>query len=58
MNLQGQIGTIAPGAFADIIGVAGNPFDDLNVLAEPGRYLKLIIRGGEIVMNRLTELPT
>lgn len=58
MNLQGQIGTIAPGAFADIIGVAGNPFDDLNVLAEPGRHLKLIIRGGEIVMNRLTELPT
>jgi len=58
MNLQGQIGTIAPGAFADIIGVAGNPLDDLNVLAEPGRHLKLIIRGGEIVMNRLTELPT
>jgi imidazolonepropionase-like amidohydrolase len=25
---------------------------------EPGRHLKLIIRGGEIVMNRLTELPT
>jgi len=38
--------------------VAGNPLDDLNVLAEPGRHLKLIIRGGEIVMNRLTELPT
>jgi len=56
MNLQGQIGTIAPGAFADVIGVTGDPFKDLNVLAEPKRHLKLIIRGGEIVMNRLTEL--
>jgi imidazolonepropionase-like amidohydrolase len=55
LNLQGQIGTIASGAFADIIGVAGDPFKDLNVLADSKRYLKLIIRGGEIVMNRLTE---
>jgi imidazolonepropionase-like amidohydrolase len=54
LNLRGQIGTIAPGAFADIIGVAADPFEDLNVLADPQRYLKLIIRGGEIVMNRLT----
>jgi imidazolonepropionase-like amidohydrolase len=58
LNLEGQIGTIAPGAFADIIGVDGDPFEDLKVLADPKRYLKLIIRGGEIIMNRLTELPS
>jgi imidazolonepropionase-like amidohydrolase len=54
VNLQGQIGAIAPGALADIIGVAGDPFEDLNVLADPARFLKLVIRGGEIVMNRMT----
>jgi imidazolonepropionase-like amidohydrolase len=55
VNMSGQIGTIAPGAFADIIGVAGDPFQDLRVLAEPETHLKLVIRGGEIVLNRLTE---
>ncbi len=43
------------GACADIIGVAGDPFQDLRVLAEPDKYLKLVIRGGEVVLNRLTE---
>jgi imidazolonepropionase-like amidohydrolase len=55
VNMSGQIGAIAPGAFADIIGVAGDPFQDLRVLAEPETYLKLVIRDGEIVLNRLTE---
>ena len=55
VNMSGQIGTIAPGAFADIIGVAGDPVQDLRVLAEPETHLKLVIRGGEIVLNRLTE---
>jgi imidazolonepropionase-like amidohydrolase len=55
MNLTGQIGTIAPGAFADLIGVTGDPLQDLSVLAEPEKHLKLVIRGGEIVLNRITE---
>jgi imidazolonepropionase-like amidohydrolase len=55
VNMSGQIGTISPGAFADIIGVAGDPFQDLRVLAEPETHLKLVIRGGEIVLNRLAE---
>jgi imidazolonepropionase-like amidohydrolase len=55
VNMSGQIGTVAPGACADIIGVAGDPLQDLRVLAEPEKYLKLIIRGGEVILNRLTE---
>jgi imidazolonepropionase-like amidohydrolase len=53
--MGGQVGTIAPGACADIIGVDGDPLSDLRVLGEPERHLKLVIRGGEIVLNRLTE---
>jgi hypothetical protein len=34
----------------------GEPFADAHVLAEPKQHLMLIIRGGEIVMNRLAEL--
>jgi imidazolonepropionase-like amidohydrolase len=55
VNMSGQIGTVAPGACADIIGVAGDPLQDLRVLAEPEKYLKLISRGGEVILNRLTE---
>jgi imidazolonepropionase-like amidohydrolase len=55
INMTGLVGTIAPNAYADIIGVAGDPLNDPRVLGEPERYLKLIIRGGEVVLNRLTE---
>lgn len=49
----GRLGRIAPGAAADLIVVDGNPLADLRVLAEPERYLKLVIRGGEIVLDRM-----
>jgi imidazolonepropionase-like amidohydrolase len=55
INMAGQIGTIAPDACADIIGVTGDPLNDPRVLGEPERHLKLVIRGGEVVLNRLTE---
>jgi imidazolonepropionase-like amidohydrolase len=55
INMAGQVGTIAPGACADIIGLDGDPLSDLRVLGEPERHLKLVIRGGEVVLNRLTE---
>jgi len=43
-----QIGTIAPGKFADIIFVAGNPLYDLDALRDP----KLVILDGEIVAQK------
>jgi imidazolonepropionase-like amidohydrolase len=55
LNLRGQIGTIAAGACADLIGVSGNPIEDPRLLAEPEKHLKLVIRGGEIIVNRLPE---
>ena len=40
-----KIGVIAPGAFADLIAVDGNPLDDLRVLAS----LKLVMKDGVVV---------
>ena len=51
LNMRGQIGTIAAGACADLIGVSGNPIEDPRLLAEPEKHLKLVIRGGEIIVN-------
>jgi len=50
---DGQLGCIAPGAHADLIVVDGDPLADIGLLAESGRRLDLIMRGGEVVKNRL-----
>lgn len=48
-----ELGLIAPGAFADVLLVDGDPLTDIGVLAGHGEHLDLIARGGEIVVNRL-----
>lgn len=48
-NLEGQIGVVAPGAYADLLVVEGNPLEDLRVLQQPDRYLRVIMRQGELI---------
>ena len=45
---DGPLGVIAPGAYADILIVDGNPLQDISLLAEPGKNLKLIMKDGKI----------
>ena len=52
-SMTGQIGVIAPGAYADIIVVDGDPVADVNLLQEDGKHLDLIMKGGAFVVNRL-----
>jgi len=54
MQLSGQIGCVKPGAFADLLVVDGDPLEDISLLAADGQNLSLIVRGGEIVKNRLS----
>jgi imidazolonepropionase-like amidohydrolase len=49
----GELGVVAPGAFADVVLVDGNPLEDIAVLGGQGDRLDLIVRGGEIIQNRL-----
>jgi imidazolonepropionase-like amidohydrolase len=53
MMLDGQIGTIAEGAFADLIVVDGDPLQDIALLAADGAALRVIVRGGAVVRNEL-----
>jgi len=50
---EGRLGCVTPGAHADLIVVDGDPLTDIGLLAADGRKLDLIMRGGEIVKNRL-----
>jgi imidazolonepropionase-like amidohydrolase len=46
LRLEGKIGTIAPGAHADLIVVDGDPLKDLSLLTRQGKHIPLIMKGG------------
>lgn len=53
LQMKGQIGTIAAGAYADMILVEGDPLTDLSVLVEPQQNMPLVMKGGRVVRNAL-----
>lgn len=53
VRMEGKIGTVQEGAFADLILVNGNPLKDLGVLQNQGRDIHLIMKGGHIHKNTL-----
>jgi len=52
-NPYGELGVIKEGALADLLLVEGNPLEDIALLAQPQRNLRLIIKGGKIHKNTL-----
>lgn len=50
---SGKLGTLDVGAFADLLLVDGDPLQDVTVLTGQGEKLALIMRGGEIVVDRV-----
>jgi imidazolonepropionase-like amidohydrolase len=53
VRMEGKIGTVAPGAFADLIVLEQDPLKDISVLAGQGRYMSAIMKGGAFVKNTL-----
>lgn len=49
LGMEGRIGTLAPGAFADVLVVDGNPLDDIAVLTAPERRLRYVIKAGAVI---------
>jgi imidazolonepropionase-like amidohydrolase len=55
---QGRLCTVATDALADLLLVDGDPTEDLAILAEPDRSLRLIMKDGRIHKNTLApDLP-
>ena len=50
---QTKFGEITRNAWADVLLVDGNPLEDLNLLADPGKNLSVIVKNGRIVKNIL-----
>jgi imidazolonepropionase-like amidohydrolase len=53
LRMEGRIGAIAPGAFADLVVVDGDPLADLALLTGQGRHMPAIMLGGRFVKNTL-----
>ncbi|MEL6962977.1 MAG: amidohydrolase family protein, partial [Pseudomonadota bacterium] len=49
LKMEGAIGTLAPGAFADVLLVRRDPLDDVSILSGQGEGLAAIIKAGNIV---------
>ncbi len=48
LGKRGEIGVIAPGAYADLIAVAGDPLGDINVL----KTVHFVMKDGVVFQNR------
>ena len=53
MMQEGKLGCIAPGAYADLLVVDGDPLKDISLLAADGKNLRAIVRAGEVVKDQL-----
>jgi imidazolonepropionase-like amidohydrolase len=49
LDSQGELGVIAPGAYADIIAAAGDPLKDINELTR----VRFVMKNGSIFKNDL-----
>ena len=49
----GEIGVIKTGAYADLILVDGNPLQNLDLVADPGKNFVVIMKDGKIYKNIL-----
>jgi len=50
---SGVLGTISPGAYADLLVIEGDPLSDVKVMTAPQKNLKLIMKDGVIYKNEL-----
>lgn len=54
VGLESKVGHIAPGAWADLLVVDGNPVEDITVLTVPDKHLKLVMKAGVVVRDQLS----
>jgi len=55
LGMEDRLGVIAPGAVADLLVVDGDPLTDASVFAEPAKYLRTVIKDGQVFSNTLQD---
>ncbi|WCK16651.1 amidohydrolase family protein (plasmid) [Agrobacterium tumefaciens] len=49
LRMEGKIGAVSPGAYADLVVVDGNPLEDLTLLTHQGAYMPMIMKAGVFI---------
>jgi imidazolonepropionase-like amidohydrolase len=52
LNMDGQIGVVAPGALADIVAVSGDPLGDIKILEN----ISFVMKDGTVFKNEIKEV--
>jgi imidazolonepropionase-like amidohydrolase len=52
-RMEGEIGALVPGAYADLLVVDGDPTREATLFQNDGRALRAIMRGGQFFKNEL-----
>jgi imidazolonepropionase-like amidohydrolase len=47
LDMKGEIGVLAPGAFADIVAVSGDPLTDVTIL----EHVRFVMHDGAVFKN-------
>ena len=53
--MEGKVGVVAPGAYADLIVLEKDPLKDISVLGDEGRHIQAIVKGGTFYKNELVH---
>jgi imidazolonepropionase-like amidohydrolase len=53
LGMDGKLGRIVPGAWADQLVVEGNPLSDVSCLLGQGEHIPLVMKAGKIQVDRL-----
>jgi imidazolonepropionase-like amidohydrolase len=53
LGMSDKLGRLAPGAFADVLVVDGNPLKSVDCLLGQGEHIPLVMKGGRICFNEL-----
>lgn len=53
LGRTGELGVVSPGAYGDLLLVEGNPLEDLEILVRADESLRMVVRNGEAVVDRM-----
>ena len=54
-HYQGKLGVVEQGALADLLLVDGNPLENINLIADPGKNFLVIMKDGTVYKNALAK---
>ena len=56
LNMEGKMGCIKEGAFADFLLLSSNPLEDVKILNRPNEYLRAVVKDGRCVKSKVKGL--